>query len=110
MLAIGLKGRDLLLDRARIFRQRLIISIVQLMEIAFDTRFYLDNALLHLGFGKVFISVIHRFKLAAQHHELATDQADGFTIVFPEVSDSFEVRGKPTGEPHQLNIAFSFPF
>ena len=31
-------------------------------------------------------------ELPAQHHELATHQADGFTVVLPKISNGLEVR------------------
>ena len=87
---------------------------------AFETGGDLLDALLHLGAGKVAVSVIHRLKFAAVHgnnrlreqaeptaerRELLADAADGWAVVHAEIGNRLEVRHQPTGQPHYLDIA-----
>jgi hypothetical protein len=66
----------------------------------------------HFCLGKVPVPVVYRLelaavdcderigkqlKLAADQYELTTDLLDGFTIVFPEIGNGFEVRCQPLG-------------
>ena len=77
-------------------------------------------ASLHLGAGKVLVSVVHRLELAAidcnaglrqQTHgatefdKSGADLPDGAAIVFAEVSNRLVIRSKPAHKPHYLNIA-----
>ena len=75
-------------------------------QVPLDTLIDLLQPALHLRPGEVAIAIVDRLELAAidghegigkqvelaaQHHELATHQADRFTVVFEKICDGLEV-------------------
>ena len=79
--------------------------------------------MLHLGPGEVAVAIVDRLELAAvdghegvgeqvevatQDDELATDQANGYTIALAKVCDGLEIWRQPSGQSHQFYIALGF--
>ena len=77
------------------------------------------------GDGVVLVAIVHRFELAAidrnngtgeefeptaQPDELGAHRSDRDAVVLAEVRNRLEVRGQPSGQPHQLDIALRFAF
>src|SRR5205823_14358194 len=96
----------------------------ELREITGNALVNLRQTALHLGLGEVPIPRVdgfelaavdrnarfaEQFKVAAQHHELAANLADGLAIVLAEVGYGLEVRHQPAGQPHQLDVALALP-
>src|ERR1700692_4699069 len=100
----------------------LTVGAVELREITGNALVNLRQTALHLGLGEVPIpgvdglalAVVNRntrfaeqFETATQHHELATDLADGLAVVLAEVGYGLEVRHQASGQPNQFDVALA---
>src|SRR5262249_16942475 len=100
-------------------RRLLPVGAVELVQIAGDALLNLRHAPLHLGSREVLVTIVHRLELAAidrdagfckQAHGAAepnkpsADQADGATVVPPEIGDRLGIGNQPACEPHHLNV------
>ena len=119
---------DLLLEAHRLGLGDIIVLPIRTVEsrkVARDARLHLLDALGDLGHCEVLVAVIdglelapvdrhdsagEQVKLAIQHHELRAGGADRWPIVAAKIGDGLEVRHQAASQPHQLDIALSFPF
>ena len=107
------------------FWDRLFLAVeaCQLAEVSIQVFINRIDASLHLGSGKVTVSIINRLEsttvngnqrlreqvhLFADHHKLPTGGFNRQTVIFAKVGDCFEVWSQTIQQPHQLKVAVSF--
>src|SRR5690625_1300172 len=99
--------------------------MLKIGQISVDTGFDLFDTPLDLAAGEIAIATVDGLELTAvdrdqrlreqvestaQHDELTTYPADCRAVVLAELRDCLEIRGQPTRQPHEFNIALTFAF
>src|ERR1700730_2586619 len=123
-LDLGRKLGKLLLEMRRLrgerFRWLLEVRGVELAQISRHARLDLSEAALHLRAREILVAVVDRFELtavdgdarfrqqaylSAKCDELRAHLAYRSPVILAEIGNRLVIGNKPTGEPHDLNVA-----